>query len=123
MVGQYAGHLTALMGTAFAGVIALVKSYVDRQRRNVMNAAQTQVVTVESKLREAFGLNQELQAKNVELEAKLERLEDVESNVAVLQEKLDAKMAEVEQLTAERNQAQRDLALVVNPPEEPVRVE
>jgi len=120
---QYAASVPALLTAGAGGVIAIFRKYFQKQAENAVAVVNDQKITVESELTRVLGLNQGLQIKLAEKNARLEQLEDVEANMGKLQEQLDAKIAELKTVTDERNEAERLFALAKNPPEIEVKVE
>lgn len=123
MLGEYTAAAGGVIATAVAGIGAVIRNYFNKQKQNVIDQASNQIMSVESELTKALGMNQTLKVENSTLKARLEQLEDVEANMGKLQERVDELITENIQLTAERNQVQRDLQLKLNPKEPEKKVE
>lgn len=123
MLGEYAVAAGGIITTAVAGIGAVIRNYFNKQKQTVIDAANSQITSAETEITRLLGLNKKLEAENETLKARLEQLQDVEGNMAKMQTELDKTVKRLDEVTAERNQVQRDLQLIANPPKEPVRAE
>jgi len=106
-VTEYTAAIPTMVIAGAGGVVGLIQKYAKKEIKTVKDAAEMEKIQLETQVNQIFRKNLGLEEKNMELNARIEKLSDVEANMNKLKEENDKLIHQVDRLTAERNEAER----------------